>query len=375
MTGLAWLLAIPVGFIGLEIALRIRWHNPHHFYVRTPGTLIIRDNSSSGLKGASLRPVIATNRLGLRGDLPGRAKVRILAVGGSTTECALLDQHKTWPYQLQIKSSHTWVGNAGKAGNNCHHHLVALQKILPQLPKLDQVLILPGLTDLLFDFQIHHPPGLDKDWIEHEAFRYRPALKHGMWRFWTSHFLQHLFNAITGRHPPGYRISTSPQIAKHRARRARVKADDFITDVPDMDLALAAFAKNLSALCELIARHGAVPILLTHPSIWHANASDEVNELLYAGGIGSPDTWDENLNTKWYAADTLDRMLKAYNDTVLALCKDLDIQCVDLAAATPKTPDLFVDDFHFSEAGAEFVASVIARGIGPARRGNAMMKS
>ena len=142
-----------------------------------------------------------------------------------------------------------------------------------------------------------------------------------------------------------------------------------------MDLALAAFAKNLSALCELIARHGAVPILLTHPSIWHANASDEVNELLYAGGIGSPDTWDENLNTKWYAADTLDRMLKAYNDTVLALCKDLDIQCVDLAAATPKTPDLFVDDFHFSEAGAEFVASVIARGIGSARRGNAMMKS
>jgi len=375
MIGLAWLLVIPIGLIGLEIALRIGWYNPHHFYVRTPGTLIIRDNSSSGLRGASLRPVIATNKLGLRGGLPGRAKVRMLAVGGSTTECALLDHHKTWPHQLQVKSSRAWVGNAGKAGNNCHHHLVALQKILPQLPKLDRVLILPGLTDMLFDFQIHYPAGLGKDWIEHEAFRYRPAQKQGMWRFWTPHFLRHVFNGIAGRYPPGYRVSTSPKISDYKIRRGRVKADDFITEVPNMDLALAAFRKNLTALCDLIARHGAVPILLTHPSIWHANASDEVNGQLYAGGIGSPDTWDENPNTKWYAADTLARMLKAYNDAVLALCRDLDIQCIDLEAATPKTPALFVDDFHFSEAGAEFVASVIARDIGQPCHGNAMMKS
>jgi hypothetical protein len=100
-----------------------------------------------------------------------------------------------------------------------------------------------------------------------------------------------------------------------------------------------------------------------------------VNRLLYAGGIGSPDTWDDNPNNKWYAADTLARMLKAYNDTVLALCRDMDIQCIDLAAAKPKTPDLFIDDFHFSEAGAEFAASVIARGIGQPHRENAMMKS
>lgn len=53
-------------------------------------------------------PIIAhsTNKLGLRGDAPPCEWERyytIVTIGGSTTQCFYLDDHKTWPYLLQEK--------------------------------------------------------------------------------------------------------------------------------------------------------------------------------------------------------------------------------------------------------------------------------
>ena len=42
-------------------------------------------------------------------------------------------------------------------------------------------------------------------------------------------------------------------------------------------------------------------------------------------------------------------------------CREQSLDCLDLAAAVPKTPVAFYDDVHFTEAGAQIVADAMTR--------------
>src|SRR6476469_7808041 len=56
--------------------------------------------NAAGLPGVSPHGVFSTNRWGLRGEEPPRdwkSHYTILTIGGSTTQCFFLDDHKTWP--------------------------------------------------------------------------------------------------------------------------------------------------------------------------------------------------------------------------------------------------------------------------------------
>lgn len=105
-----------------------------------------------GIRGPSR---FRANSRGLRGDeIPDDPSYRILACGGSTTECLFLDQAETWPQRLQDKLSagppgpRVWVGNAGKSGLTTRDHVVQLLYLLPELPRIDTVLFLVGVNDL-----------------------------------------------------------------------------------------------------------------------------------------------------------------------------------------------------------------------------------
>lgn len=74
---------------------------------------------STVLPGISEAGGFHTNSEGIRGDeFASEQKYRILAVGGSTTECLYLDDKEAWPYLLQTKISQSkdapiWVGSIG----------------------------------------------------------------------------------------------------------------------------------------------------------------------------------------------------------------------------------------------------------------------
>ena len=53
------------------------------------------------MPGVSAPTRFSINRDGIRGDPLGNHALRILAVGGSTTECLYLDDQKAWPALLQ----------------------------------------------------------------------------------------------------------------------------------------------------------------------------------------------------------------------------------------------------------------------------------
>ncbi len=164
---------------GSEWYLRENIFNPNLRFMRTPGWQIVFRPTPEGTPGIFEDAHIKINALGIRGDTPNfNSSPRILAVGGSTTEDVLLNDRKTWVGRLQERLrqdfSRAWVGNAGKAGTSAIHHALLIEEMLPRL-KVERVIVLLGLNDMLYDARIHlGDTVLGPDWDLRQAFMYIP---------------------------------------------------------------------------------------------------------------------------------------------------------------------------------------------------------
>lgn len=140
-------------FFVLEITIRIiSPANIFHPMLLLRPKVKIKFNVS--LNGVSPTGSYSTNKWGLRGDEPPLKwdeYYTIITVGGSTTLCFYLDDHKTWPYLLQEKLRQkypkVWVGNGGLDGNTTRGHLIFMQHVIPKI-KPNAVIFLIGLNDL-----------------------------------------------------------------------------------------------------------------------------------------------------------------------------------------------------------------------------------
>ncbi|MFP5285428.1 MAG: SGNH/GDSL hydrolase family protein, partial [Thermoanaerobaculia bacterium] len=148
--GLALTLVSLALFLALgEIALRLL--SPDRYYVWEPGTRQIFRPMPSIMPGIEDESRFFINEHGLRGDpfSPGQ-EYRILAVGGSTTECLYLDETEAWPRLLQERlGPGVWVGNVGRSGQMTRNHVVQVEKLIRQYPRIDAVLLLAGVNDLM----------------------------------------------------------------------------------------------------------------------------------------------------------------------------------------------------------------------------------
>lgn len=147
-----------ISFIVLEYIIRIIFpSSPYH-----PLLLLYPNNKIElhiNLKGLSPVATHSTNSWGLRGDDPPspsewKKYYTIVSVGGSTTQCFYLDDHKTWPYLLQerLKKKYfkkVWVGNGGLLGHTTRAHIIFMREIIPKINP-DAVILLVGINDLGF---------------------------------------------------------------------------------------------------------------------------------------------------------------------------------------------------------------------------------
>ena len=52
-----------------------------------------------------------------------------------------------------------------------------------------------------------------------------------------------------------------------------------------------------------------------------------------------------------------------YNRTLLDVCRQNGLECLDIAPEIPKNTSAFFDDMHFNEAGSRLVAQLVTRHI------------
>ena len=329
-----------------------------HVFLRPP-LQRIRVQVSEDVPGLAKRETLfTTNALGLRGDdidLSANDAIRIVTLGGSVTECMVLNDADAWPRQLQDKlaagtNKEIWVGNAGRSGEMTLDYNAHAQLLLPGLTP-DMVVVMPGGNDLQAVSEGRYFP---VDLGDSETlFQYAAR---GLYTRGDTSFLEPLY---------AYRMlelreaTTTQDLGPlYRTMKARRYASAKIASIPDLEDALDTYRTNLRSLYTMLRRVPSKPVLvfMTHPFLWHENMSTESEKALWAGYTCF------NCPTQgFYAHEALAKALRAFNAELLKFCEEVDLQCFDLEPQLPKTLENFYDDGHLKEAGAKRVADLLGR--------------
>jgi lysophospholipase L1-like esterase len=363
------LVLLGVGVLGLvAVELVLRGLAPEYEYlVWAPGIHLVFNPEPGAMQGISRESRFTTNSSGIRGDeFSVDDDYRILALGGSTTECLYLDDSEAWPqvlqrrlngYQSELK---VWVGNIGKSGHSTRDHILQLDLLVPRYPGIDAVLLLVGANDLLL--RLMHDD-LDKSYLREELEDEEKLLLHAFTEFplrgKTFFERSRVWRGIarlTERAKATHRVEVQDRAGAvsrvWRLVRQRAPKTD---ELPDLTMALEEYKESLRTLADVAQKHGIRPILVTQPTLWRADLPPHLDRLLAMGGRGFP------VATSYYTVGALTQALQAYNAALLSVCGERRLECVDLAPLLPQDASVFYDDFHFNEGGADKVGSALAK--------------
>jgi lysophospholipase L1-like esterase len=339
------------------------------YLVWKPGTKLAFNPAPGALPGVSAGNQFTINSLGIRGDEQSLADdYRILALGGSTTECLYLDDSEAWPWLLQERLNEAqsrvrvWVGNIGKSGQSTRDHILQMERLVPRYPDIDAVLLLVGANELLLRLS----KGEDYRPLWLETPRYREQLvAHAFTEFpvpkdsWlkptrVARGIARLWSGLD----PETKILVQDQAGSNflvwrQMRQSAPKLDE----LPDLTLALEEYRRNLVEIAGIGKAHGIRTIFVTQPTLWRPDLSPELDALLLMGGRGQGNV------AAYYEVAALADGLRAVNAALLAVCRELRLDCIDLALALAQDPSIFYDDFHFNESGAREVAATLAESL------------
>jgi lysophospholipase L1-like esterase len=350
-------------FVG-EILLRTLIFDPNKSYVRTPGwSMAVRTNGKIfNISDSAGNYQYRVNKYGFRGEPPSsNAFPRIAIFGGSTVEDWPLRDDKTWVKQfeksLKTETPRIGVANFGKSGVNARHHLIQLPEVLPNNPKFDVIIVLMGLNDFLYDYHIHHNFITANDWWRNQAFMYN---KYDEGKIATIAIVNRVAKLVlqSKSNPPTSNFGDFMQTLY--SAHKKITPNQIINSIPLKKEALQEYAKSILLLKNYADNYGAKIIFINQPFLWSKNMSEVSKKQLIAGFIGN----DMNSpNTQWYSSSALEDGLSLYNKKMLEVCKEYTLNCIDLASLLPKDNTNYIDDFHFSEKGAEQVGKIIAKQI------------
>ncbi len=319
-----------------------------------PPLLKRRHTAGTQLHGVPAETFFTTNSCGLRGPEPGPAdRYRLLAVGGSTTECLYLNDDLTWPARLQARLNQAWgggawVGNAGRSGLTAYDHLILLRG-LPEARTSDAWLILCGLNDLAQMLGGSYRADPEASWGRNfgqtacGARRWRRPYHRNLFVY---RWLESRWKGFAGSGV----LQDGTAEWETQARRQRAAAAPR-AELPPLSDFLAEYRRNLSELCrEARGRHKRL-ILATQPVLWRADLEPELSGWLCFGRAAAGG---------YYTPAALRSGMDQFNAVMRQVAQAEQVELIDLAAQLPATGEIFYDDCHFHVQGAEAVARVMA---------------
>lgn len=356
-----------------ELVARAAFPAPTGFHVYPPGMRRVFSPAPGVMKGVEGDARFEVNSIGLRGDeQPAGEAYRVLVLGGSTAECAYIDQPKTWPELLEghlarARGAEVWVGNGGRSGFTSRRHVVQLRHLLEAGPDWDAVVVMMGVNDLALRLEYGDdepaPSTYASETVElRHAFSEAPLdadrttpwhKRLGLWR---------AARQLSGRASDPDREQDSVGLKYGRWRKLRHEARAYLDELPDLEESLAAYERNTLELIDLAREHDVRLVLVNQPSMWHADMPHDLEWLLWLGGVGDYQTTP---GCDYYSVDALREGMTRYNELLRRVATEHDIEFVDAAAALPKSTESFYDDVHFNDGGSRRVAEVIAEVMAP----------
>ncbi len=367
---LAYLLfLIAAALVLMEVSLRVIDRKPLRYYVQYPNLEIHLHPDESIVGGIHGESVFSTNRYGIRGDLfSDDDQYRILAIGGSTTECFYLDDSESWPMLLQ-GSIRSWsgrkvhVGNIGKSGLRSICSIGQILYYIPQLPKIDAVVALVGVNDLAgfisfgFADDIPADAGFESPiFLNKAGFALTPAETQRSF-IQSSRFIRRIEKYRMMRGYQG-RIRDTEGKKYENWRMSRRSAKEIVNKAPEMDWELERYGKRLEWMVAAARKLDLRIIFATQPTLWKPQMPESEQALLWYGGIGN---FFKGKVTRYYSTEVLAEVMDRYNEKTRVVSRELGVELVDLARIILKNTDSFYDDCHFNENGAGLVTAAMSK--------------
>jgi lysophospholipase L1-like esterase len=351
-----------------EIALRFSL--PEGYFAWPPNfhkTFAARENARQGAGGEAS---LTINPQGMRGDpISASARVRLLAVGGSTTICADLDDQDAWPYLVQqrldgrLGEGSVWVGNVGRPGHGTHQHRLHVEKLLAQYPSIDVVLNLVGVNDMLVRVKLlRDPVPLGKpgsDWDLRMAFSvFPPWVAESPWyrRTAIARFLAARRWRLAGERDDGPLIDDRAEYIT-RPREYRRQATSSLEELPSLSQGLADYERSLNRIVDAAKAAGRRLIFLTQPTLWKEGLIPEEEASLWMGG---PRFDRLAPGAEFYSVRALADGMARYNERLVGVCRARGVDCIDMAGQLLRDGTHFSDDVHYTVEGSRRVAQIVS---------------
>jgi lysophospholipase L1-like esterase len=338
----------------LELALRI--HNPIVQTVKG-NQIVVRVNYDQVLKNdyiPGVAPVVRIhhNSLGFRGsDPPADLQnwLSIVAVGGSTTRSATQSDDRMWTTLVGNKLSEcfnrVWINNAGFDGHSSYAHTQLVRDYIVKLrPKIAVILV--GANDAHTNLDAAGSDDLN-------AFDREQIIGDINFDAGLTGFLKSLSNRseVMSLGLTFYRsfrawlVGLNYQILDWKA----LPEGNALPSDADAQLAAArarqtAYAARVRAMVGMLRDAGTVPVLMTQPTPF--------------GDAKDPAT-GKDLSRVEHGLFRHAR-LELYNDTLRRLARDEKVDLIDLERHLSKDTRYYWDYVHYTDAGAQKVADIVA---------------
>ncbi len=336
--------------IAAEIILRI--YNP--FPTSVTGDKITLHNNTrrvlDNIKGPELdsRVVVSKNSLAFRGPEPPldfNDYLTILTIGGSTTECLIVNEEKTWPAlignELNKSFRNVWLNNAGLNGHSTYGHLKLLQDYVVKLqPKV--CIFLVGCNDI-------NRPDLSR--ADSTVFNKYQNLVVSLARW--SRLMNVLLNFY--RH----HLAKERELVKglpftmtgHPTKIVSDSVAERLINVLKPDV--VRYGERLKKMIAICRSANILPIILTQPCVL-GNAIDDIT------GVDLATYPYKEINGKVLWSE-----LQLYNDETKRVCGLENVLVLDLGNQLPKSTKYFYDIFHFNKAGCKKISELLSPQIIP----------
>jgi lysophospholipase L1-like esterase len=363
------LAGLALGLVGAELLARRAFPPPRVPYVWPPRLERTFRPTPEVMPGVSGPSLFRTSSLGLRGDEPSPdAFPRVIALGGSTTECLYLDQQEAWPQRLQQllreTAPGTWVGNAGRSGHSTREHVLQVEALAGREPRPHLVLLMAGVNDLgkrLAQDEAYDPQALDRPGerarLAPVAFSVLPDGAGSNLPWFKQTALWRLASHLRARYTEDPRVQKTTGEIYLEWRRRRREASALRDELPDLTSALEEFRRNLATCVRQARAAGAEVVLLDQPALWREDLPSELDARLWMGGVGEYSSTD---GCEYYTPGALARGLARYNAAVHEVAAEQGVASIALGEALPRDGTIFYDDVHFTEQGARRVARLVA---------------
>ncbi|MGE0538276.1 MAG: SGNH/GDSL hydrolase family protein [Pirellulales bacterium] len=336
---LAFGLSILIGLLTAELMVLFVWPQGS-YHCRPPEAVYTFDPDPYTFPGVSGEARSTICNRGFRAPpLPPRsAATRVLCVGGSTTECLMLDDSESWPARvaaaLDKAGRHYWIGAAGHCDNATGHHLRFI-KNSRQIAEVDCLVVLAGAGDYV------------RGLLQLESGEYAPPL------FVQSHLMmvaKTIWNVQLGR---GFLIDRTGR--EWLALRRHLPIDPQALDLDDY---LIDYEGRLREIVSAARRRGKRLILVTQPVLW----DDFLNPAALQQMHIARDYVNPRGSGTLTPAECLE-VMDRFNAVMLRVAEETGTEIVDAAVAMNGVEKYFYDDFHLNEAGCQALGNLVASQI------------